>query len=71
MSDVVRFTASFPAIQSAIKITGDGNGMRIQFDIPELLLQPVIYIHDSRELFNFVECHRDTRNKHLNSGNVD
>lgn len=35
MSDVVRFTASFPAIQSAIKITGDGNGMRIQLDIPE------------------------------------
>lgn len=35
MTDVVRFTASFPAIQSAIKITGDGNGMRIQLDIPE------------------------------------
>jgi hypothetical protein len=31
----VSFLAAFPPIQSAIKITGDGNGMRIQFDIPE------------------------------------
>lgn len=30
-----KFKASFPAIQGAIKITGDGNGMRIQLDIPE------------------------------------
>ena len=29
------FLASFPPIQSAIKITGDGNGMRVQLDIPE------------------------------------
>ena len=29
-----RFVASFPSIQSAIKIAGDG-GMRIQLDIPE------------------------------------
>jgi len=28
------FLASFPAIQSAIKVSGDG-GMRIQLDIPE------------------------------------
>ena len=28
------FLASFPSIQSAIKIAGDG-GMRIQLDIPE------------------------------------
>ena len=31
----ITFRASFPAIQSAIKITGDGGGMRIQLDIPE------------------------------------
>jgi hypothetical protein len=31
----VSFVASFPAIQSAIKITGDGGGMRITLDIPE------------------------------------
>lgn len=31
---VVEFRASFPPIQSAIKIAGDG-GARIQLDIPE------------------------------------
>lgn len=35
MSDTITFHASFPAIQSAIKVTGTGDGMRIQFDIPE------------------------------------
>lgn len=35
MAEPIRFRASFPAIQSAIKITGDGGGMRIQLDIPE------------------------------------
>lgn len=29
------FLASFPAIQSAIKVDGAGNGMRVQLDIPE------------------------------------
>jgi len=33
--DRAEFRAAFPAIQSAIKITGDGNGVRIQLDIPE------------------------------------
>ncbi len=35
MAEKVSFLASFPAIQSAIKITGDGGGMRITLDIPE------------------------------------
>lgn len=35
MGEKVSFVASFPAIQSAIKITGDGGGMRITLDIPE------------------------------------
>ena len=35
MSEAASFLASFPSIQSAIKIHGDGNGMRIQFDVPE------------------------------------
>ena len=30
-----QFKASFPPIQSAIKRSGDGGGMRIQLDIPE------------------------------------
>jgi hypothetical protein len=29
------FLAAFPAIQSAIKVTGDASGMRVQLDIPE------------------------------------
>ncbi len=35
MSERVVFLASFPPIQSAIKITGGGDGMRIQLDVPE------------------------------------
>lgn len=35
MDDSARFRASFPAIMSAIKICGDGTGMRIQLDVPE------------------------------------
>lgn len=35
MDEPIVFLASFPPIQSAIKITGDNNGMRIQLDIPE------------------------------------
>ena len=31
----IRFRAAFPPIQSAIKVHGSGDGMRIQFDIPE------------------------------------
>lgn len=31
----VTFRAAFPSIQGAIKVTGDGSGMRIQLDIPE------------------------------------
>jgi len=33
--DRASFLASFPAIQSAIKRSGDNSGMRIQLDIPE------------------------------------
>ena len=35
MSEPASFLASFPSIQTAIKIHGDGNGARIQLDIPE------------------------------------
>lgn len=31
----IQFRASFPTIQTAINITGNGDGMRIQLDIPE------------------------------------
>ena len=35
MGDAASFLAAFPAIQSAIKVYGDKQGMRVQLDIPE------------------------------------
>ena len=33
--DRAKFVASFPPIQSAIKICGNNDGMRFQIDVPE------------------------------------
>jgi hypothetical protein len=33
--NAVTFLASMPPIQSAVKISGGGDGMRVQFDVPE------------------------------------
>lgn len=33
--DEIKFRAAFPPIQSAIKVYGSNEGMRIQFDVPE------------------------------------
>lgn len=35
MADKVVFNGSFPPIGSAIKVSGNGDGMRIMIDIPE------------------------------------
>jgi hypothetical protein len=35
MSESASFLAAFPCIQSAIKVYGDKQGMRVQLDIPE------------------------------------
>jgi hypothetical protein len=35
VTDKTTFVATFPGIQSAIKVHGQGDGMRIQLDIPE------------------------------------
>ena len=35
VGDAASFLAAFPAIQSAIKVYGDKQGMRVQLDIPE------------------------------------
>lgn len=44
MSDEsITFRASFPAIQSAIVISGDGSGVRIKLDIPEVDLLPFLH----------------------------
>lgn len=45
MSEPVRFLASFPPIQSAIKI---GDGARIQLDVPESELDAVKRLLDMR-----------------------
>ena len=38
----ITFRATFPAIQSAIVISGDGTGLRIKLDIPETDLLPAL-----------------------------
>jgi hypothetical protein len=35
VGDGATFLAAFPCIQSAIKVYGDKQGMRVQLDIPE------------------------------------
>ena len=35
MGEAASFLAAFPCIQSAIKVYGDKQGMRVQLDIPE------------------------------------
>ena len=35
MADKATFRATFPPIQSAIKVYGDESGMRIQLEVPE------------------------------------
>lgn len=44
MSEAITFIASFPAIQSAIVISGDGTGLRIKLDIPETDLLPALSV---------------------------
>lgn len=43
MTEPIQFRASFPAIQSAIIISGDGSGVRIKLDIPEIDLLPFLH----------------------------
>ena len=42
MTNPITFKASFPAIASAIIISGDGNGLRIKLDIPETELMQAL-----------------------------
>ena len=43
MTEPISFRASFPAIQSAIIISGDGSGVRVKLDIPEVDLLPFLH----------------------------
>lgn len=49
MTDRAEFLASFPPIQSAIKIYGDKQGMRIQLDIPESEMADAVSLLQWRE----------------------
>jgi hypothetical protein len=44
MVDKVEFLATFPPILSAIKTTGNNDGMRIQLDIPETEIGEAIHL---------------------------
>jgi hypothetical protein len=48
-ADAVTFRAAFPAIQGAIRVTGNGDGMRIQLDIPETELPNAVRLIAWRE----------------------
>ncbi len=50
MADPVTFLASFPPIQSAIKVYGHANGMRIQLEIPESEMGKAVNILAWREM---------------------
>ena len=49
MTEPATFRAAFPSIQSAIRFSGDGNGARIQLDIPEEELPTAIRLLAWRE----------------------
>jgi hypothetical protein len=45
----ITFKASMPPIQSAVKISGNGDGMRIQLDIPETEMGNAVQLLAMRE----------------------
>ena len=49
MTERAAFLASFPCIQSAIKVYGDKQGMRVQLDIPEDQMSEALKILAWRE----------------------
>ena len=59
MNDAITFQATFPPIQSAIKITGNGDGMRIQFDIPESEMAQAVQLLGLRECILKVTVEED------------
>ena len=62
----VSFLASFPPIQSAIKVGQDG--MRIQLDIPESEMANAVELLGLRDCVLSVEIERDGVNKSLRNG---
>jgi hypothetical protein len=66
----VRFRASFPAIQTAIRISGDGNGMRILLDIPESDVPAAVTLLALRESVLIVTVEPELINKRKQSDDV-
>ena len=64
VNEKITFLASFPAIQSAIKITGDGGGMRIQLDIPENQMSEAVKLMLYRQVALRVTIEVDTQSTH-------
>lgn len=72
MTDSASFLATFPPIMSAIKVTGNGDGMRIQFDVPESEMAEAVKLfawRSERMLRLTVEVVEDD-GRHKNSGKV-
>lgn len=65
MADKITFLASFPAIQSAIKIDGSG-GMRIALDIPESEMAEAIKLTLFRQVVIRVTVEPDEQAKEPN-----
>lgn len=63
VADTITFLCTFPPIQSAIKVTGNGDGLRIQLDIPESEMAQAAYLLTMREriLKVTIEVHHDPR----------
>jgi hypothetical protein len=76
MPDRIAFLATFPPIQTAIKISGNGDGMRIQLDIPESEMGNAVELLGLRDVVLKVQIepepkaddqkeHRNNRKMHI------
>lgn len=64
MGEACTFLASFPPIMSAIKIYGNGDGMRIQLDIPESELAQAVELLTMRQCVLKVTIENLGNNEH-------
>ena len=64
MSEKVSFLASFPAVQSAIKVTGDASGMRITLEIPESEMAEAVKLMLYRQVVLRVTVEEDKQSIH-------
>jgi hypothetical protein len=71
MVDKVTFSGSFPPIASAIKISGNGDGMRIMIDIPESEMAKALMLMMFRQvpITVTIEPYEDTLQNRVGQGN--